>query len=276
MIEAEQLSGAGSLPGGSVTASRRNQVAKSTKVIVVLPAYNEEKGIGSLLERISEALNDEQLAFEVLVVDDGSQDRTLQIVEEYGTELPVKVSRHAVNQGLGATIRDGLSLASRGASPNDVVITMDADETHTPGLIVRMVRMIREGHDVVIASRYCPGARVFGVSRFRRFLSYGGSMLFRVAFPTSGVRDFTCGYRAYRGGVLRKALATYGDRFVDSDGFQCMVDILLKLRSMDVIFGEVPLLLRYDLKQGKSKMRIAKTVRDSIMLLVKRRFGSQH
>ena len=272
MIEAEQISGAGGLPGSSVTAPRRNPGARFTKVIVVLPAYNEEKGIGSLLERISEALNDEQLAFEVLVVDDGSQDRTLQIVEEYSKELPVKVSRHAVNQGLGATIRDGLRLASLSASANDVVITMDADETHTPGLIVRMVRMIREGHDVVIASRYAPGGRVYGVSPFRRFLSFGASVLFRVVFPTRGVRDFTCGYRAYRGSVLQKAFVTYGDHFVESQGFQCMLDIVLKLRTLDVIFGEVPLLLRYDLKQGASKMRVAKTIRDSLMLLVKRRF----
>ena len=211
--------------------------------------------------------------YEVFVVDDGSRDGTLEIVEQYSKLVPLTVSQHEVNQGLGATIRDGLYLASSTASDNDVVITMDADETHTPGLIVRMVRMIREGHDVVIASRYCPGARVFGVSLVRRFLSYGASMLFRVVFPTSGVRDFTCGYRAYRVSVLRKALETYGDSFVDSGGFQCMVDILLKLRTMDVIFGEVPLLLRYDLKQGESKMRIAKTIRESLVLLIKRRFG---
>jgi dolichol-phosphate mannosyltransferase len=65
--------------------------------------------------------------------------------------------------------------------------------------------------------------------------------------PIRGVRDYTCGYRAYRGRVLRQAFQRYGDDFINQEGFQCMVDILLKLRKMDVIFGEVPLILRYDL-----------------------------
>ena len=130
---------------------------------------------------------------------------------------------------------------------------MDADDTHTPGLILRMVRMIREGHDIVIASRYRSGARVFGLSIGRRFLSWAASWLFRLLFPTPGVRDFTCGYRAYRGSTLHAAISKYGDQFVTAEGFQCMVDVLLKLRRMPVIFGEVPMILRYDRKAGKAR-----------------------
>jgi dolichol-phosphate mannosyltransferase len=85
----------------------------------------------------------------------------------------------------------------------------------------------------------------------RRVLSYGAFMLFRIIFPTSGVRDFTCGYQVYRGRVLRQAIDAYGSEFVEASGFQCMVDILLKLRGLDVIFGEDPLILRYDLKAGE-------------------------
>jgi dolichol-phosphate mannosyltransferase len=55
---------------------------------------------------------------------------------------------------------------------SDVVITMDADQSHTPGLIIRMIQMVHEGHDVVIASRYRRGARVFGVSLMRVSFSY--------------------------------------------------------------------------------------------------------
>jgi dolichol-phosphate mannosyltransferase len=63
--------------------------------------------------------------------------------------------------------------------------------------------------------------------------------------------------------------------FVDQEGFQCMVDILLKMRRMpDLVFGEVPLILRYDLKQGESKMRLFRTARKTLRLLFERRFGS--
>ena len=95
----------------------------------------------------------------------------------------------------------------------------------------------------------------------------------RIVFPTRGVKDFTCGYRAYRAPVVKEALARYGPTFLDQDGFQCMVDILLKLRRMPLIFGEVPFILRYDQKRGGSKMKVARTVGATLSLLVKRRFG---
>ncbi len=96
---------------------------------------------------------------------------------------------------------------------------------------------------------------------------------FRSAFPTPGVRDFTCGYRAYRASVLKAAVRRYRQEFIDEEGFQCMVDILLKLRRMNLRFDEVPLVLRYDLKAGKSKMKVARTIFKTLVLLVKRRFG---
>ncbi len=247
--------------------------AKTSKVFVVLPAYNEEANIGGLLQRIDDSMVESGLSYHVIVIDDGSGDRTFEVVSDYSKRIPLRVKRHEVNQGLGATIRDGLLLAIEMAGPDDIVVTMDADETQTPGLIPRMVQMLREGHDVVIASRYQPGARVIGLSLPRRIASYGASWLFRMLFPTPGLRDFTCGFRAYRGRVLTLAAARYGSRFVEAEGFQCMVDILLKLRKLDAIFGEAPLILRYDLKLGASKMRVARTIWHTLSLVVKRRFG---
>jgi dolichol-phosphate mannosyltransferase len=245
----------------------------SYRVLVVLPVYNEEANIGQLLERIDEHLTDSFMAYRVVVVDDGSADRSAEILEDYCRRQPMDVYRHPVNQGLGATLRDGLSFASKIAEDKDIVVTMDADETHTPGLILRMVRMIREGHDVVIASRYQKGAVVRGLVMHRKVISWVASMLMRVVFPIPGVRDYTCGYRAYRADVLKAAMTKYGDRFVDQDGFQCMVDILLKLRRMPLIFGEVPLILRYDFKKGASKMRLFRTAKNTLRLMVQRRLS---
>ncbi len=209
--------------------------------------------------------------YKVIVVNDGSSDATLKIVNSYSKKIPIEILSHEINQGLGATIRDGLYYASKIAlHPDDIIITMDADDTHTPGLILRMIRMIREGYDVVIASRYQKGSRIFGLSKFRKLMSYGASLLFRMLFSTKGIKDFTCGFRAYRAVVIKKALEKYGNKFIDQDGFQSMVDILLKLRKMDVIFGEVPFVLRYDMKEGESKMNIKKTVAKTLSLILKR------
>src|SRR5260370_26197574 len=106
-------------------------------------------------------------------------------------------------------------------------------------------------------------------------MSRAGSLLMRVLFPTPGVSDYTCGYRAYRAEALQQAYAQYGDSLVDQDGFQCMVDILLKLRKLPLIFGEVPLILRYDLKLGQSKMRLMKTPVNTLGLPWRRKIGAR-
>ena len=247
--------------------------ARRRCVHVVLPAFNEAACIGRLLEHLDDDLGDAGQPYTITLIDDGSSDGTSEVARLHGRQLPLTIIRHEHNQGLGATLRDGLVAAAQQAAPRDIIVTMDADDTHTPGLILRMTRMIHEGHDVVIASRYQPGSRTIGVPTHRRALSWLGSLLFRIVFPIRGVRDFTCGYRAYRAEVIQQALRQYGDSFLDQDGFQCMVDVLLKLRRMHLIFGEVPFILRYDIKEGASKMNVGRTIRRTLALMLRRRLG---
>ncbi len=245
------------------------------KIYVVLPAYNEEENLRALFDKLEDTLD--ALARRghersYVVVDDGSTDATPQIIEEYQERVPVSLITHAPNQGLGATIRDGLKRACELAEEQDVVIAMDADNTHPAGLMIRMVQLILEGNDVVIASRYRPGSRVVGLSALRRMMSTGARILFQIVFPIQGVRDYTCGYRAYRARLLKEGFRRYGDALVEYAGFQSMADILLKLSRLDAIIGEVPMILRYDLKGGASKMRVGKTVAATLKLMLVRRF----
>lgn len=247
---------------------------KLKKIWVVLPAFNEGQNLSGLLERIDEAMFEDGTAYEIIVVDDGSRDNTPQVIEKYSPILPIHFLRHEVNKGLGATIRDGLKYATEVCSDDDIVVAMDADNSHTPHLIRSMVRGIREGNDVVIASRYQYGAYVRGVPFYRILLSLGARWVSTLLFPIHGVRDYTCGFRAYRGAVLKDAFDRYGEEFVSNNGFEAMLDILLKLRQMDAIITEVPLILRYDQKKGNSKMRVFRTIRRSVSLLLRRRFFS--
>lgn len=245
------------------------------RVWIFLPAYNEELALPPLLNRLQAAMEAAKLDYHVVVVDDGSSDKTLEVAQRHAETMPLTVVVHEINQGLGAALRDGLTWATEQAEDHDVVVSLDADDSHDPALIEQMMQRIDEGAEVVIASRYRPGSEIHGVPWSRRALSYWGGWMFRILFPTRGVRDYTCGFRAYQAGVLRRALEHYGSGLFDQDGFQCMVDLLLKLRRLRPRprFAEVPFILRYDRKVGESKMRVASTARKTIALLVRRRLG---
>lgn len=240
-------------------------------ITVILPAYNEANSIGLLLSRIDDFMKKKHYPIRVIVVDDGSKDNT---AENARVAMPeAVVISHEINKGLGEAIKTGLLVGLNMSSDKDVIVTMDSDDSHAPALIGKMVDKIDEGCDVVIASRYLPESRVVGVAYYRRVLSGGASFLFRAMYPIDGVRDYTCGYRAYRAAILKQAFERWGNEFVNQTGFSVMVDILLKLSRLRIVFAEVPIILRYDRKPGASKMNVRKTVVQTLNLLIKHRFG---
>ena len=241
-------------------------------IAIVLPAYNEEKSLPGLIMQIR-ILAGKRLpeGVKIIVVDDGSTDHTAECVRSIAGD-DLLLIQHAHNKGLGEAIKTGLLNALQLSPGVDVIVTMDSDNTHTPGLLMRMIMLLEEGNDVVIASRFRPGARTIGVTLDREILSIGMSWIFRLLLPIRGVRDYSCGYRAYRSDVLRQAFDKWGDLFISQSGFSCMVDILIKLNRLNAIFYEIPLILRYDYKLGKSKMNVGITVRHTLSLLLRERF----
>jgi dolichol-phosphate mannosyltransferase len=250
-------------------------IAAQRTVYVVLPAYNEQEALAPLLEAIRVALGDSPWPYGVIVVDDGSGDATALVASKATFVMPIELVEHRVNRGLAAAIRTGLTAALDRCGPDDVIVTMDADNTHPPRIISDMMAKIEEGFDVVIASRFQPGAQVHGVPRSRQLYSVGARFLFQAMFPIRGVRDYTCGYRAYRATALRQAVQMYGNRLISETGFSCMADLLLKLQRLPLRMAEVPLELHYDRRGSGSKMQVARTIRETMSLLARRRFGRQ-
>jgi dolichol-phosphate mannosyltransferase len=239
---------------------------------VLLPAFNEEEVIGPTLDSIAAVAARLPEPVRVVLVDDGSSDATVEraTAAAAASSTDLLVLRHEQNGGLGAAIRTGIYRIVDDAGADDVVMAMDADATHPAELMLAMTRLVHEGADVVIASRYVPGATVTGVPGYRRVLSDGGRWLFRLAFPIEGVRDYTCGFRAYAVEPLRRARVVYGDELCTQRGFEATVDLLLRLRQVGIRAAEVPLHLDYSSRVGASKMRVGKTIRSSLWLIGRR------
>lgn len=243
------------------------------KTFVVLPAYNEEAGLPELLSEIEKLFAINGREYEVIVVDDASTDDTAKVASQASFHMPVTLVQHKKNQNLPGALRTGFLTALKLSEDHDVIVTMDGDNTHPPSMINPLLQKISEGYDVMIGSRFQNGSRVVGVPWTRVVTAFGARMLFKIIMPIPAVRDYTCGYRAYRANVLRDSVDFYGDQFVSETGFSCMADVLLKMRRFKYVFGEVPMLLRYDQKEGDSKMAVGKTIIQTLSLLLRRRFG---
>lgn len=230
-------------------------VAATRKLIVLLPVFNEEQGIAQLLDRLA-AVSFDGLELYVIAADDGSHDSTGQILANYSRLPRFEVITHSLNRGLGETVRDLFERAAQIVDADDVVVRLDADDTHDPAVIPAMIEKLDAGADVVLASRFQEGGGQVGVHGRRRLLSAFANKLMHAVFPIPGVREYTCGFRAYRGEIVTRAIGTFGNDFIQLKGlgFTSTLEKLVKLRLLGARFEEVPFTLRYDLKESESKM----------------------
>ena len=244
-------------------------------IFVIFPAYNEERVIRPTLLALARAIGGNEGGYHAVLVDDGSTDRTVAEAEaavaEAGGRLPLTVLRHGTNRGLGAGLRTGIYWCLDRAAEGDVIVTLDADNTHPPALIPELVRRLDGGYDLAIASRYRHGSAVRGVPGYRRALSDVGRLVFQGLCPIPGVRDYTCCFRAFRAPILRRARLVYGDGLCTARGFEAVMDLLLRLRPLGVRVTEMGFELDYGERVGQSKMKVLRTIRTTVGLLVRRR-----
>lgn len=240
------------------------------KILIGLPAYNEESAIGNVLRGIARFRDMSRYDIKVLVVNDGSTDQTKNILNglvEHNSYLTVITHEH--NKGLGEAVNTILGYALENMDDDDVLVTMDADNTHSPLLIESMIeRLDTHNLDLVVASRFTPGGCEIGLRAIRKFFSRGAMLFFKLFFPIENLNDYSSGFRAYRVKIIRESQAKWG-RLVTTNGFDCMAEIVAKFSRMKIRASEIPLILRYDFKQGSSKMNVARTVRGYFSLLGK-------
>ncbi len=233
-------------------------------IVLGLPAFNEAPNIDPLFARIARVRARVMPNLSVLLYDDGSRDGTAARARAWhGRDgLCVRVIGLAENRGLGTALlrllEDFAGPACGGQPGAAALALMDCDDTMDPLQLPRMWRLLaNHQRDLVVASRYRPGATISGVPLHRLALSQLAAFLFKSLHPVGGVRDYSCGYRLYRRALLQHAFARWGAELVAQRGFASMVEVLLKLAHLGARCAEVPLRLRYEQKRGASKMAVS-------------------
>ena len=239
-------------------------------IVVLLPAHNEESSLPKLLPKIAATLGSSGVEWRVIVGNDGSTDGTARAIAQYSGAMPIEVIHHKINRGLGETARDLFERAAEICAPQDIIIRMDCDDTHEPNVMTSMIAKIGEGYDVVIASRFQPGGGQLGVEGHRAWISRAANLFMKVFFPIKNVREYSCGFRAYRAGTIQNAIKFWGNDFISLKGlgFTGTLEKLIKLNVLGARITEVPFVLRYDQKEGRSQMIFSLTTLGYLTMVV--------
>jgi dolichol-phosphate mannosyltransferase len=212
------------------------------RTLVVVPTYNERDNLETIADRLRTAVPDAHL----LVVDDNSPDGTGKLADELADrDDHVHVLHRNAKNGLGAAYVAGFGWAKE--QGYDVVVEMDADGSHAPEQLPRLLAAL-DNADVVLGSRYVPGGSVVNWPRSREVLSRGGNLYTRLLLRLP-LRDATGGYRAYR----RAVLDTLPLDDISLKGYCFQVDLAWHALQQGYRVVEVPITF-VERERGDSKM----------------------
>jgi dolichol-phosphate mannosyltransferase len=215
---------------------------EQSRVLVVIPTYNEAENLPLIIDRLTCAVG----SVHALIVDDGSPDGTGDIADKLAAEDDrVHVLHRDVKAGLGDAYIAGFRWAL--AEKFDVIVEMDADGSHAPEQLPRLLAALNHA-DLVLGTRWMPGGQVLNWAPTRKILSQGGNLYTRLALGIK-LRDATGGYRAYR----RVVLQTIDLTAVSSHGYCFQVDLAWRAAQAGFRVVEVPITF-VERERGESKM----------------------
>jgi len=215
---------------------------------IVIPMFNEAENVEITLEKVEGILSQFQGTFEIIPVNDGSVDNTLEVLKKVaGRNKKIKVVSYPKNVGRGMALRTGFR-----ESTGDIIVSIDADLSFAPNHILDLIKVLREEPDVdfVLGSPFVPGGRVRNVPFHRLWISKLGNKVLRYTMPNK-IYYSTGVFRAYR----RKVLDSLE---LESDDKEIHLEILSKAVALGYRVKEVPVVLSARTR-GKSKFKFKKT-----------------
>jgi len=209
------------------------------KVSLIIPTYNEKENLSNILEKVFKVFKQAGIDGEVIVVDDNSPDGTGELADKLSHHLPVQVIHREGKLGLGSAVIEGFEVAK-----GEILGVMDADGSHDPSIIPRMIKAIEEEkQELVVGSRYIKGGRISNWPLKRRIISKVAIMM---AAPLTRIKDRTSGFLFFKKAVVEGVP-------LNKVGFKIGLEIMVKgnyKRFKEIGYTFV------DRKAGKSKFSI--------------------
>jgi len=213
------------------------------KSLVIIPTYNEKDNIRTVIERL-QAL---PIELDILIIDDNSPDGTADIVRELQADDPhIFMINRPAKLGLGTAYITGFRWALE--RDYEYILEMDADLSHNPDDVPRLIQECENGYDLVIGSRYCNGVNVINWPIKRLLLSYGANKYSRM-ITRMPIMDTTAGFKCYR----REALAAINLDRVKSSGYSFQIEMHFRVWNAGFKIKEIPIIF-IERSEGLSKM----------------------
>lgn len=224
-------------------------------VLVVIPTYNEVSNITRIISSVRSVLVDAGYDYRFLIVDDNSPDGTAEAVGEMrGEDERVNILKRPGKMGLGSAYVEGFTWALSHL-PFDILVQMDADFSHPPPAVLKMVKPVVEGFAVAIASRYVEGGGSAGWGLRRRVISRVANFLTRILLGLD-VSDATSGFKA----LSRRAVQDLLKYRLNSRGYSYQVECLLIFKDIGLNMKAVPFVFEPRLS-GEAKLSFGEILR---------------
>lgn len=247
----------------------------TTLIKIIFCAYNEEQSLPEFIHNLTHELHILNREFEIIVCLDGSQDSSWEILNEAKKSHPITILEVKNQRGLGLAYKRLFLHVIENSSDDDLIISLDADNTHNPKQIKEMVEHFEKNLlDFLVAARFCGKSVMKEFPIHRQFISKSISILLQILFPIRNIsgtklQDYTSGYRIYKTDKLKKLFAIHKDKFITEPEFTYTCELLINLSRLKPRVDEIAISYDYSKKIGKSKLRIFRNFRRLIILLMK-------
>lgn len=239
------------------------------KIYILIPVYNEELNLKELFSNLTKVLPEYSKHY--VFVDDKSSDNSVAMIQHLFQNETYHLITKDVNIGPGDSFNQGFKwIFNHSTDPDDLIVTMEADNTSDIKLLHNMICISQLGYDLVLASPYAQGGGFDKTSFFRRILSHLANGFFRYMFKVK-VLTLSSFYRVYKISLIEKIIEKYGEP-IEENGFICMLEILLKSIKSYASIIEVPMVLFSEKRNDKSKMKVLKTSIRYLKFLIFKRF----